>query len=318
MKATVIGVMAALLALLMAPSSALAQCEGVYTNNKFAEDIVAVGEMLDNADLPGAKRKLRDMGLGTTCLDKLVETGLMARFGQLMAMSFFFDQDEAQAERWALVARYTDPKLAYDFDEGHPFLDLIAALKDPPFGTVEGMRLAPPLKGAIVMNGFLAIEPVARAEVPYLVQVFDGEGALLGGYWQDGSAFQAALLTDGTGKAAKPRWFRGPIMSYTGEVVSSRGNSNVGAPTRGGGGGGSKLVPALIASSLAATSAATLAVAGLSKSSLPNQTTSEGLTQARTTANAMVLVSGVTFAGALGVGATVFIDGSAVGLSFRF
>ncbi len=311
-------ILATLMALWVIPTAAWAQCEGTYTNNKFAEDIVAVTTLFDEADLAGAKRKLRDMGLGTTCLDKLVEPGLMARFGQQMAMSFFFDQDEAQAERWALLARYTDPKLPYEFDKDHPFMALIKAIEDPPYGKVEGKRLAPPLKGGIFMNGKLAQEPIARAEVPYLVQVMDGEQVLLGGYWQDGSAFQQGLLADGTGKAAKPRWFRGSIMDQSGDdVVSSRGGSE-GGISRGGGGGGSKLVPIAISGGLAATSLATLVVAGLSEASLPNQTTSEGLTNARTTANAMVVVSGVTFAGALGVGASIFIDGRTAGLSFRF
>lgn len=308
---------AALMVILWMPSTAWAQCEGTYTNNKFAEDIVAVGEMFDQADLSGAKRKLKDMGLGTTCLDKLAEIGLMARFGQLMAMSFFFDQDEAQAERWALLARYTDPKLPYEFDEGHPFLALIDALKDPPYGQVDGMRLAPPLKGGIFMNGYLILEPIARAEVPYLVQVFDGEGVLLGGYWQDGSAFQEGLLAEGTGKAQKPRWFRGAIASHSGDVVSSRGNSGGGGTSKQGG-GSLKVVPLVVSGSLAATSAGAYAIAGVSRGSLPSQDTADGLTQARTTANVMVLVSGVTLAGALGVGVTAFIDGNAAGLTFRF
>ena len=94
---------------LLAPTMSWAACETTYTNNAMAEDIVAVRSLFDEGELSDAKRRLLEMGEGATCLDKLAEPGLIARFGQLMALSFFFAQDEDQAERWALLA-YSSPR----------------------------------------------------------------------------------------------------------------------------------------------------------------------------------------------------------------
>ena len=236
-----------------------------------------------------------------------------------MALSFFFAQDEDQAERWALLAYYTGPNIPYELNETHPFMELVSDLPDRPFGQKQGKQLAPPERGAIFLNGHLALQPIARAEVPYLVQVFDGNGRLLGGFWQDGAQFQDGLLADGVGRPSKPRWYRGPVMDYDENGVSASTGTTMSSSASGSRSNQeSFLVPAVVSGSLAATSLAALVGAAMAHSSLPRQTTSEGLTKARTTANALVVVSGTTFAGAVGVGATILIDGSTVGVRIRF
>jgi hypothetical protein len=312
-----VSVLAALFWALLMPDSGWAKCETPYTNNELVEDIVSVQAFFDEDKLAEANVRLQAMGEGLTCLDRLVEPGLIARFGQLMAVSYFFAQDQDQAVRWALLAHFTEPDIPYSLAGTHPFMDLVNTLEEPPFGQMKGKQLAPPERGGIFLNGSLAQLPIARADTPYLVQVLDGKGVLLGSFWQEGSRFQPGLLADGAGQPAKPRWYRGPIMSYDGaSFVGDVGEINTTtssvSPDR------KPLTPILVSSGLALCSLATYVGAGFAKASLPEQTTGEGLTQARTTANTLLVVSGVSMVGAAGVGVTLFVDGRSVGLNLRF
>jgi hypothetical protein len=310
-------ILAALFWVLLIPDVSWAKCESSYSNNELAEDIVSVQELFDTDKLAEANFELQAMGNGITCLDKLAEPGLLARFSQLMAMSYFFAQDEDQAVRWALLAHFTDPDIPYTLASNHPFMDLVNTLEEPPYGQMEGKQLAPPDRGGIFLNGSLATLPIARAETPHLVQVFDGDGTLLGTFWQEGSRFQPGLLADGIGRPARPRWYRGPTLSYEGaSIVGDAGETALATPTLAR--DRPPLTPIFISSGLALGSLATYVGASLAKSSLPNQTTGEGLTRARTTANALAVVSGVSLLGAAGVGATLLVDGRVVGVNVRF
>jgi len=298
----------------MGPVQAGAACETPYTNNELAEDIVAVRALFDDGSLGDARQQLMLMGEGLTCLDNVVEPGLVARFSQLMSMSYFFGQDQDQAIRWALLAHETGPDIPYEMSAQHPFMEMVRDLPEQPLGQIEGKQLAPPEQGAIFLNGYLALLPMARAEVPHLVQVFDDRGRILGGFWQEGAQFQDGLLAPGTGTPGKPRWFRGPIMDY-GDAELPEGTANT-SPSASG--GTQDWVPAIVSGTLAATSIATLIGAAMTHASLEDQTTGEGLTRARTTTNALVVVSGISFVGASGVGVTLLIDTPGAGFTLRF
>lgn len=253
-------------------------------------ELARVEEALEGADLPVALQTLSVVGENLPCLDAAISTDTFARFASLMSTVAFYRQDEAMAVRWGNAADLADDDIAWPVPDDHPLIALLEEAVEPPVGRADGFGLAAPAGGGILMNGELVLEPKAHAEVPFLVQVLDARGAVVGAYWQDGAAFPEQILVAGGGPYPRPSW-------YVDGAVRP-----VGKTPRDGGGEPFPVVPAVVGGGLAVTSVLTYIVAGSAQASLPDQTSADGLTAARSKANAFTLVSGLAAAGAVGVG----------------
>lgn len=143
---------------------------------------------------------------------------------------------------------------------------------DGPPARVEGGWVAP-RGGAVYVDGVAAPVPEATAG-RHLVQRFDGDGVRVDAAWVDGTTFPDGWVTAGGGTiaaAAPDRTRSRPIGSIVAGAV------------------------------LLAVSGTTYALAGASAGSMPDLATSEDLTAARSRANAYVVASGASLAGAVGV-----------------
>lgn len=272
----------------------------------------------DEGDLPTLARTMNALASSMPCLDSVPDRTALARFARLMGMVAFYGQEEELSVRWGIAARLIDPKLGWRLVDDHPYRELIEEAALPPLGRAEGSQLVPPPNGAVFVDGALALEPTAHAEVTHFVQLLDKSGAVVEAWWQDGSVFPERVLAPGEGPYRSPAWY------VDGAIVAAKGRAtpkspNTPKPAHAGGGAGVPVVPLVVSGGLAATSAITYLLAGAAQASLADQTDAQGLTRARSTANAYALASGLTFAGAVGVGVGgVLLSAQGVQVQLRF
>ncbi|NCG18828.1 MAG: hypothetical protein GWP91_07430 [Rhodobacterales bacterium] len=280
--------------------SAYAQCEGDWNNARVLQTLDEADASLDNADIPATQKLLRAIASGFPCLEELAQKPTLGRFGRTMALMSFFEQDEIGAARWGTMAMVTDPEGEWPVPEGHPLMDIIAEAEEPVMGRASGGLIVPD-KGAVFMNGTLSLVPEGLSEVPYLVQIFDKNGFPGDNFWQDGAAFNERLIDPEGDDLTPPKWYDAeskPLSAsderepFKAEKPPKVKKDREPFP----------ILPIAISGGLGATSAVTYMLASGANASLVDATTSAGLTKSRSTANSMVMISGLTFAGAIGVG----------------
>jgi len=267
-------------------------CREPYSRIQFGAAIGQVDDAYRNNDVREAKELLQEIGDDLLCHDEVIDRLLLSKFARFMSLQFFFSQDEEGAKRWGTTAGLAGEDLPYEariFPS--TFVDLMNDLEDPPVGGPAGGLAVPP-GGGVFVDGDLLLAPKVVAEVPHFVQVFDRDQVLLGAYWQTGAAFEQPILGEATNPKT-PKW-------WTGEGATSARNRTL--DNNKGGGSDFPLVPVVAASGLAVLSGVSYVLAASAASRLPDATTGKELTSARTEANALVVVSGVAAAGAIGVG----------------
>jgi len=287
-------------------------CEKPYSRIQFGAAIGKVDDAYRKSDVREAKELLQDIGEQLICHDEVVDRVLFGKFTRFMALQFFFEQDEEGAIRWGTTAKSTGTELTYDrrvFPD--VFVDLIEEAEEPIEGGPDGGLAVPP-GGGVFLDGDLLVEPKTQAEIPHLVQVFDRDQVFLGAYWQTGAAFDKSVLGDATPSA--PKWWTGDGAS---SARKRKGPSTVREVREAE--SGVPIVPIAVGGGLLVVSGATYAVAAVTAGGMSDLTTSQELTSARSTANTMVLVSGLSLAGAIGVGVGgVLVSTEGVRISGRF
>jgi len=284
-----------MIALLWTLSTASAQtevCATPYSRIEFGAAVGQVDDAYRNNESREAKYLLQQIGEKLLCHDEVVDRLLLAKFARFMALSYFFDQDEEGAIRWGSTSKGTGAALTYD-SRIYPevFVDLLEDAPEPVTGGPGG-GLNVVSGGGVFLDGSLLQAPEALAEIPHLVQVFDRDQVFLGSYWQTGAAFDPSILGDDKPKA--PKW-------WTGDGASSARNRDPAATTSSGG-GDFPVVPVAVGGGLLVVSGVSYALASVTAGSMSDLGTGAELTTARTRANSLVLVSGLTFAGAVGIG----------------
>lgn len=295
-------------------------CTEPYSRIQFGAAIGQVTDAFADEDLLDARDRLDEIADRLPCLEEVVDKRLFGKFARYMATAYFYAQDEEAARRWGLASRLADPDLRWndkDFPVGHPFRDLVEGAILPSVGGAEGQGLQPEKGGGLFLNGDLLLQAEAYTELPYLLQSFDKEGCVVDGWWQDGTVFPEAVLTERPRELEQPSWWPdGQDATYcTFEVGGGRGEKI------------RKTRPvdrepppwAAIAGSgtLAIASGVTYLLADATARTLGEQTSADALTQTRTQANLLVLASGVSMAGAVGVGVGGVIV-HANGITVRF
>jgi hypothetical protein len=275
----------------------------------------ALGEVtdaLEASELVEARAQLAEISERLPCLEEVVDRALFALFARSNAIVYFYGQDEEQASRWGQASRLAMPELAWDdrlFPPDNPIRTLI---ETTPLPAAEGVAggLAAPRGGGVFLNGQFAPRPEAWPDLPVLVQVFDRNQALVKGWWQDGPAFPADLLTARAEDLPPPAWWT--------EGGPSSPPDKIRPPPKVPAGDGPPVVPIAASLGLGLLSGASYLLAAQTASTFKEGGhTSEELTSLRTRANLLVLASGASLAGAVGVGVGGVLI-SANGITVRF
>ncbi|MBX2804081.1 MAG: hypothetical protein KTR31_40770 [Myxococcales bacterium] len=315
--------------LLVAAMTAQAQtetCSQTFSRLQLALTIGQVTDALADQDLPDARERLNEAADRLPCMDEVVDRTLYAKFARYMAMAFYFADDVAAAKRWGVSSRLADPELSWDEEQyppGHPLRAMIRDTEVPAMESADGQGLAPPRGGGVFMSGSLLQTPEAPTGIPGLIQVFDVDQRPVDGWWQEGSLFPADVLTPRPKPIEAPWWWKGDGPTS----ALARPKLDVTQPHEGTGQGGRRIrktrdrpvpvAPIAGTGALLVTSGVTYLLADNAARSLPDQTSAEALASTRTRANLLVLASGLSLAGAIGVGVGgVVFQGNGVTIRF--
>ena len=319
--------MSFLLALALSAAAQTEVCTQPYDHINLRASLGVVKDALLDQDWIGARDQLDETATRLPCTRHIVDRDLLARFARYMAAVHLTAEEPYDSRLWLVVAQGAAPSLEWDaavFPPAHPLRDEAASLRLPERVALTDRGLAAPRGGAFFLNGELALVPQAAAEVPLLVQVFDDAGKLVDGWWQRGTGFPDAALIGRARPLPPPLWWGGevpapdPRWTYREPFTPDDGRVPLGTRGRRRSGNGKVAwAPILGTTALLAASGATYALADASAASLPEQTTSQGLTRTRTRTNLLVLTSGVALAGAVGVSAgAVLVHGNGVTVRF--
>lgn len=303
------------------PSTALAQeevCSEFISHDQWADSMDAADAALAAFEPQRADRILEELRKRLPCMDSIAKPTYLGRFGRLMALVAFYEQDEITAVKWGMLQRFAAPDQPWpeEMSEDHPFREMLEFADDPILAGPEDKGLVFPKRGAVFLNGEILEAPKARAEVPGLVQVTDRHGNIVRSFWQDGAAFPEDILGPPGAIVTTPKWFV-PEGGESGEAIAR--------PSRPVGGGGSPLanasLPRLAAGGGLTVVATTLyALGAASRPALGKATNEDELVAARSRINGLVMGAGLCAAAGVGVGVTAFVDadGGKVAWTLRF
>lgn len=303
----------ALALLTLLPSAAWAQCEGDWNNDRLSSEIDVLGEQVGNANLEASRRTLRAIVAGIPCLDQRIDRQLLGRYARTRGLLSFYEQDEVDAINWLLLADDADPggEPPGGLPEGHPFFALLVDQSTPQVKTQPGGFVVPE-RGAIFIDGSFAETPEVTPSIPHLVQIFDRAAYPVETFWQDGAAFRPGLVDPDMGPTAVPSWYdpdKDIIREGKGPAKVKPEREPIQIPW----------VPVISGLTLTLTSAGTYAAASDAKNGLPSAASPEDLTRSRSNANALLLISGISMAGAIGIGAgTVMLHSNGAAVRFQF
>jgi hypothetical protein len=292
---------------------AFAQCEGTWNNSRLTTELDEMTQRVADSDSDAIRRSMKSLYAGLPCMEELANRTQLARYARLQGFLAFLDQDEESALEWGLYARVIDDSAPWPLElpPTHPYLAMLAEADDPTTVKADGFLVVPD-KGGIFVNGAFVSEPEALAQQQNLVQVLDKNGYPKDTGWQDGAAFPSALISDIGEPTSMPKYYdpaTHEVKQGAGPVVERIKRDPIDIP----------VMPIAISGGLAASSAVAYLLAGSAQASLATATTAEDLTRARSTANILVLVSGATAAGALGVGVGgIILSGNGAQYNVRF
>lgn len=280
-----------------------ALCKGGFTNVDWTVRLQSAEDAFASFEVEVARRLLDKTRAQVVCLEHVADPALVARLAQDLAWLAFFDQDEIAAQRWILMARFTDPGLALpeSIPPDHPLRELAAGLDDPAKVVADG-RALPPKGGGLFLDGRLVGVPEAWPEVPGLLQVADGEGRIVDTRWIDGAQLPEEYLGPDGPPPRPPRWWDPEEAPGTMVAERAGGGPRVGALVAGGG--------------FAVLSGALYALGAVSTGGLDTATSEDALAAARSRTNALAMGSAAAGVGAVGLGITAFV--SADGLTLQF
>lgn len=275
---------------LLASPSAYAldpECPSAFTSAGWTVAMDQIDAAFADSRVEAARSGLDQTHAAVRCLDHAAAPALLARFARQEALAAFFDQDEDSMVKWGMTSR-TTADLAWDLPEDHPFRALVTVAPEPIVAGPDG-SLALERGVALFLDGAPITEPRAHAEIPHLAQLVDRDGTVLRAFWQDGAAFPSDLIGPlAVAKADHPR------------------RIDLGGLAAGGAAG--------------AVAIGLYGMASMFAGDLDHATSATEMAHARTTANWLVLGSGIAGAAAVGVGVTAFFadDGAGLGVHGRF
>jgi len=174
-----------------------------YGLGDLQSDLNRIDASMREAKLPLAYRSVQLLRKELRCLEVPIPRRELHRFQQQAAVVHFFDQDAEQMRIWGLAQRYAGGSEPWPEYCPPVLIDDIEALEDVELTTVDGQRVNHANGTAVLMNGQLLESPIARVEIPGLIQRVNKKGKVVDAWWQDGTAFRPEVL-DGEGRP--PGW----------------------------------------------------------------------------------------------------------------
>lgn len=279
-------------------------CDSIYTRSDLQTSLDEVDRLQGNGDIDRAIDVLRKTENLLPCLEGLVDRQQLGRFARSFSIISFFQQDAEAAVRWGRVMKLATPELSWgDLPDEHPLIGWVEEAGMPEPSVPEEMGWVVPKKGAVFVNGRFSASPSGYANVPQLVQIFEGKGHLVDGFWQEGGNFRDGMIEPASKPATAPKF----LDPTTGLVTSRGAPPPITGPVEREGIG----VPVIAGAGLVVVSGVLYALAGVtegrvkcdpaSKDSCPATEDLHGL---RGRANLLVLGSGVALVGGVGLGVT--------------
>lgn len=194
-----------------------------YGRERLRAELNAARAALDALQMARASSLLDELHRRMLCLDSVIEPADLAWYARAEAERAFYDQDTASVWRWAQLAMMIEPHpSSWSVAQDHPLRRLLVPDPDPRDAGPEDAGVAHPRKGGVFMDGVFLVEPLARVEVPHLVQVFHDEDDRSGAWWQDGAAFRDEVLVDEPSVTLPPKWFAASKAAEEGPLKDSR------------------------------------------------------------------------------------------------
>jgi hypothetical protein len=313
----------ALLAVVGFSQPVLAQedCPPEFRVSVLKDALFMADQALEQADVEYAQMMLSEIHATIPCLMEPVDRKQLARFARNMAYLNMLNFAEDQAMAWAALYKTTYPGIGWPDEIDEKDEKRLAIIKSPipEKKRAKGRYLAPPAGGAIFLDGKFIDEAVAVGEIPHFVQVFDDQGSLKEAFWQDGVFFADRVLSSKQATITKPLWLlraEDPLKDAFAAVAE--GDAMVDHLQEKKNGSGSNVV-LIGAAGCAVLSGAFYALATMQASQLVDAPTKADVDRLRSTANAMVITSGVMGAGAVGFGVVMLTsDTSGLSINGRF
>lgn len=181
-------------------------CHGALPVEVWQEALEAIDGALADQRVAQADRVLDDVVDQLRCLEAVVAPTDLGHLARQVALVAFYNADEEERISWSWLARDTLGGTPWPDTLPAPerFHALEAELPDRPLTLLEGQELAPPSKGAVVLDGWPLAVPEARSGVVHLVQAVDRRGEVVSGWLQLGADFEPTWLAEGDARLEPP------------------------------------------------------------------------------------------------------------------
>jgi hypothetical protein len=199
-----------LIAILASRASAAPAGCGIVTAADVAADLDGVDQRLEAQQFDDARGLLVQTRDAMACVEQIVLPSDFARMAHQQALVAFLGQNEEEAVHWGLAANYAVPDApwpAWADIPSRPLRDDLARAAEPAIAGPSDKALLVPKGGGAFLNGAPLPRPVARSELPALVQIADRSGVVIAAWWQEGPTFPATALGPAGAVQPTPSWF---------------------------------------------------------------------------------------------------------------
>jgi hypothetical protein len=161
----------------------------------------------ENGDSAEGTRLVDEAKARGRCLVEVPTPEIMARMASLEALAGHFDQDPERSVRWARAAEWVVPGHLWPgaVAADHPLRGLVLEEGPASVGAKGRHGFHVPSNGAVVVSGRLVVDTDVASDVPLLLQVCDGSGAVVRSEWLEGGGFPDDL--QGNDTPLVPTWW---------------------------------------------------------------------------------------------------------------
>ena len=210
------------LALLSSPAWAAdpTVCEEPYLASDLVAAMNTAEERLANFDSTSMRAELDVAHDRLFCTYQHIHPNLLTRYGRLLALAYFFDQDDFGTQQWLRMSKLAgQAPWPLAMDEEHPFRVVESELDEPWITGPEGAGVSPPKGGGVFVDGKLLEAAEVAAETPHFLQVFGRNQQVISNLWIDGANLPMDLLKLGTEPPPRPPWYVEPDPNLDPMVV---------------------------------------------------------------------------------------------------
>ena len=191
-----------------------ASCEDWYDVNHLVDGMNTVEDLFLLERFDEAEETLRVMHDSLPCTLDRLHPSHVSRFARLQTISAFHRQDDSALNRWERLARAWEVAWPEGYGPDHAVREAVTYVPDTEVAKPPGQVVRPPNGGALLLDGVLLTEPIAKTETPHFVQIVDKDGWVESAYWQEGGVFQPQWTAMGDKAPAVAKWYAAPSESF--------------------------------------------------------------------------------------------------------